>query len=44
MQTKGGGTHDILSVAQATATTLDCLWMMPRDPDANMCPGTNAMP
>ena len=40
MQTKGGGKHDILSVGRATATTLNCLWMMPRDPDADMCPGT----
>jgi hypothetical protein len=40
MQTKGGGKHDILSVGRATATTLDCLWMMPRDPDADMCPDT----
>src|ERR1700693_6074576 len=40
MQTKGGGKHDILSVGRATATTLDCLWMMPRDPDADMCPST----
>jgi hypothetical protein len=37
MQTKGGGKHDILSVARATVTTLECLWMMPRDPDAVMC-------
>jgi len=44
MQTKGGGKHDILSVARATATTLDCLWMMPRDPDAVMCPGTETAP
>jgi hypothetical protein len=44
MQTKGGGKHDILSVGRATATTLDCLLMMPRDPDADMCPGSNAMP
>jgi hypothetical protein len=42
MQTKGGGKHDILPVGRATATTLDCLWMMPRDPDADMCPGTHA--
>ena len=40
MQTKGGGKHDILPVARATATTLYCLWMMPRDPDADMCRGT----
>jgi hypothetical protein len=40
MQTKGGGKHDILSVAPATATALECLWMMPRDPDADMCRGT----
>jgi len=40
MQTKGGGKHDILSVGRATATTPDCLWMMPRDPDADMCRGT----
>lgn len=40
MQTKGGGKHDILPVGRATATTLDCLWMMPRDPDADMCPST----
>ena len=38
MQTKGGGKHDILSVGRATATTPDCLWMRPRDPDADMCP------
>jgi hypothetical protein len=44
MQTKGGGKHDILSVGRATATTLDCLWMMPRDPDADMCPGMETMP
>ena len=34
-QTKGARKHDILG--RATATTLDCLWMMPRDPDADMC-------
>ena len=39
MQTKGGGKHDILPVARATVTTLECMWMMPRDPDADMCPG-----
>jgi hypothetical protein len=44
MQTKGGGKHDILSVGRATATTRDCLWMMPRDPDADMCPGMETMP
>jgi hypothetical protein len=44
MQTKGGGKHDILPMGRATATTLDCLWMMPRDPDADMCPGNNAAP
>jgi hypothetical protein len=44
MQTKGGGKHDILPVGRATATTLDCLWMMPRDPDADMCPGTGTAP
>jgi hypothetical protein len=44
MQTKGGGKHDILPVGRATATTLDCLWMMPRDPDADMCPGTEMVP
>jgi len=38
MQAKGGGKHDILSVGRATATTPDCLWMRPRDPDADMCP------
>ena len=38
MQTKGGGKHDILSVGRATATTPECLWMRPRDPDADMCP------
>ena len=43
MQTKGGGKHDILPVGRATAATLDCLWMMPRDPDADMCPGTEMM-
>jgi hypothetical protein len=32
MQTKGGGKHDILPVGRATATTLKCMWMMPRDP------------
>ena len=37
MQTKGGGKHHILPVARAIATTLECLWMMPRDPDADMC-------
>ena len=35
MQTKGGGKHDILSVGRATATTPECLWMRPRDPDAD---------
>jgi hypothetical protein len=40
MQTKGGGKHDILRVGRATVTTLECLWMMPRDPDADMCRGT----
>jgi hypothetical protein len=44
MQTKGGGKHDILPVGRATATTLDCLWMMPRDPDADMCPSMETMP
>ena len=44
MQTKGGGKHDILHVGRTTATTLECMWMMPRDPDADMCPGANAMP
>jgi hypothetical protein len=44
MQSKGGGKHDILSVGRATATTLDCLWMRPRDPDADMCPGTETAP
>jgi hypothetical protein len=44
MQTKGGGKHDILSVGRATATTLECLWMMPRDPDADMCPDTETVP
>jgi hypothetical protein len=43
MQTKGGGKHDILPVGRATATTLDCLWMMPRDPDADMCPSTETV-
>ena len=43
MQTKGGGKHDILYVGRATATTLDCLWMRPRDPDADMCPGTETV-
>jgi hypothetical protein len=43
MQTKGGGKHDILPVGRATATTLDCLWMMPRDPDADMCPDTETV-
>jgi hypothetical protein len=43
MQTKGGGKHDILSVGRATATTLECLWMMPRDPDADMCPETETV-
>ena len=43
MQTKGGGKHDILSVGRATATTPDCLWMMPRDPYADMCPGTETV-
>ena len=40
MQTKGGGKHDILPVARATVTTPECMWMMPRDPDADMCRGT----
>jgi hypothetical protein len=44
MQTQGGGKHDILPVARATATTLDCMWMMPRDPDADMCPGAPVRP
>jgi hypothetical protein len=44
MQTKGGGKHDILPVGRATATTPDCMWMMPRDPDADMCPGTETVP
>ena len=43
MQTKGGGKHDILSVGRATATTPDCLWMRPRDPDADMCPATETV-
>jgi hypothetical protein len=44
MQAKGGGKHDILSVGRATATTRECLWMRPRDPDADMCPGTETVP
>jgi hypothetical protein len=44
MRSKGGGKHDILSVGRATATTLDCLWMWPRDTDADMCPGTETAP
>lgn len=44
MQTQGGGKHDILPVARATVTTRECMWMMPRDPDADMCPGANALP
>jgi len=44
MQTKGGGKHDILPVGRATATTPECLWMMPRDPDADMCPSTETVP
>jgi hypothetical protein len=44
MQTKGGGKHDILPVGRVTATTRYCLWMMPRDPDADMCPGTETVP
>jgi len=28
---------------RATATTLDCLWMMPRDPDADMCSSTETV-
>jgi len=43
MQTKGGGKHDILPVGRATATTLECLWVMPRDPDADMCPSTETV-
>jgi hypothetical protein len=43
MQTKGGGKHVILHVGRATATMLDCLWMMPRDPDADVCPGTETV-
>jgi len=38
MQTRGGGKRDIVPVGRVTATTLDCLWMMPRDPDADMYP------
>jgi len=37
MQTKGGGKHDILPVGRATATTPDCMGVMPRDPDADIC-------
>jgi hypothetical protein len=44
MQAKGGGKHDILSVGRATATTRECLWMRPRDPDADMCPGMETVP
>jgi hypothetical protein len=44
MQFKGGGKHDILSVGRATATTRECLWMRPRDPDADMCPSTETVP
>jgi hypothetical protein len=43
MQSKGGGKHDILPVGRATATTPDCMWMMPRDPDADMCPSTETV-
>jgi hypothetical protein len=44
MQSKGGGKHDILPVGRATATTLECMWMMPRDPDADMCPSAHVVP
>jgi len=44
MQTKRGGKHDILSVGRATATTRECLWMRPRDPDTDMCAGTATAP
>jgi hypothetical protein len=44
MQTKGGGKHDILRVGRATVTTLECMWMMPRDPDVDMCPDTETVP
>ena len=44
MQTKGGGKHDILSVARATAITSECMWMMPRDPDMDMCPEADPAP
>lgn len=44
MQTKGSGKHDILPVARATVTTPDCMWMTPRDPDADMCPGAQTLP
>lgn len=44
MQTQGGGKHDILPVGWATATTRECMWMMPRDPDADMCPGARMLP
>ena len=27
----------------ARQTTLNCLWMMPRDPDTDMCPGTETV-
>lgn len=38
MQSNGGGKHDILLVGRAIATPSKCLWMMPRKPDADMCP------
>ena len=42
-EARGGGKRDILSVGRATATTLDCLWMRPRDPDADICPATETV-
>jgi hypothetical protein len=44
MHTKGGGKRDILSVGRATATTPECMWMIPRDPDMDMCPDAQMAP
>jgi hypothetical protein len=38
MQTKGGGKHDILPVGGRPRPRSIACGMMPRDPDADMCP------
>src|SRR5262249_61134621 len=43
MTTQGGGTHLFPTRRSSDPTTLECLWVMPRDPDADMCPSTETV-